>query len=201
MIECVVIGGGQAGLAASHHLGRRGVEHLVLERGRIAETWRTARWDGFHLNTPNWAALLPGAEPLGSDPDAFASRDEVVVYLERYAERIVAPVQVGIEVTSLRVAGGGFELVANGERLRTRSVVVASGAFQQPRRAAAADRAYEMHSAAYRNPQQLPGGGVLIVGSGQSGCEIAQELLDAGREVHISVRRCPWAPAAIGVAS
>lgn len=194
-LDCVVIGGGQAGLAASHHLAGRGIEHVVLERGRVAETWRSARWDGFHLNTPNWTARLPGAGLLGDDPEAFASRDQVIAYLDRYATRMEAPIRTGVEVSGLRHAGGTFQLTTGDGRLLARSVVVASGAFQQPRRSeAAAGGVAELHSSAYRNPGMLPDGPVLIVGSGQSGCEIAQELLDAGREVHVAVGRCPWAP-------
>ena len=132
MIDCVVIGGGQAGLAASYHLRRRGIEHVVFERGRVAETWRTARWDGFHLNTPNWATQLPGLERSGVDPDAFASLPEVIGLLEGYCDRIDAPLQTGVSVAGLRRRRGMFELDIAGDRVQARSVVVATGAFQQP---------------------------------------------------------------------
>jgi putative flavoprotein involved in K+ transport len=197
MVDCAVIGGGQAGLAASYHLGRLGVEHVVLERGRVAETWRSARWDGFHLNTPNWATRLPGFKPAGADPDSFAPLAEVIDMLEAYAERIDAPVRAGVEVTALRRVGTSFELDVDGDTISARSAIVATGAFQQPTSAPVTglgDRVLVTHTSAYRSPGQLPEGGVLIVGSGQSGCEIAQELIDDGREVHLSVGRCPWAP-------
>ena len=198
MIDCAVIGGGQAGLAASYHLRRRGIEHVVFERGRVAETWRTARWDGFHLNTPNWATQLPGLERPGVDADGFASLPEVIGLLEDYCDRIDAPLQTGVSVAELRSRRGIFELDIAGDRVQARSVVVATGAFQQPTLASVVEAApasvLQLHTSAYRNPGALPDGGVLVVGSGQSGCEIPQELLDAGRRVHLSVGRCPWAP-------
>jgi putative flavoprotein involved in K+ transport len=194
MIECAVIGGGQAGLATSYQLGLRDVEHLVLERGRVAETWRTARWDGFHLNTPNWTVQLPGMESPGEDPDAFAPLAEVIGFLERYAGLVGAPVREQAQVTQVRPADGRFELTVDGDTLHARSLVVASGAFQQPTTRPPSAGVPELHSSAYCRPDLLPDGDVLVVGSGQSGCEIAQELLDAGREVHLSVGRCPWAP-------
>jgi len=197
VIDCAVIGAGQAGLATSYHLSLLGVEHIVLERGQVAETWRSARWDGFHLNTPNWGTQLPGLPMPGDDPDAFAGRDEVIETLEGYAGRIAAPIQEHAEVAALRRSGGGFELEAGGETLLTRSVIVASGAFQQPTgppEAGLPSGLLSMHTSAYRRPGQLPAGNVLVVGSGQSGCEIAQELLDDGRGVHVAVGRCPWFP-------
>ena len=197
MIDCVVVGAGQAGLATSYHLTRLGVEHVVLERGRVGETWRTARWDSFHLNTPNWATLLPGLAPSHADPDAFAPLADVVDLLDRYAEDVDAPVRRA-RVTALRAASRSFELTLADDVLETRSVVVATGAFQQPTAAPAGpnppSRVLQMHTAAYRNHEQLPEGGVLVVGSGQSGCEIGQELLELGREVHLAVGRCGWAP-------
>ena len=196
MIDCVVIGAGQAGLAASFHLSRLGVEHVVLERGRVAETWRT-RWDSFHLNTPNWCTQLPGLDLAGYEPDAFATRAEIVEQIAGYAKRIGAPVRTA-DVSALRESGGSFELALADDALDARSVVVATGAFQQP----LANRAVEdvpsgvvqLHTSAYRNPGHLPDGAVLIVGSGQSGCEIGIELLESGREVHLSLGRCGWFP-------
>jgi putative flavoprotein involved in K+ transport len=197
VLECVVIGAGQAGLSASCHLSRHGIEHVVLERGRVGETWRTRRWDSFCLNTPNWCTRLPGMDPPG-EPDVFASREDVVAMFTDYASRIEAPVQRA-EVTSLRATPeGGFELTIADDVLATRSVVVATGAFQQPTGVpASADLprgVVHMHTAEYRNPGELPDGGVLIVGSGQSGCEIGMELLEAGRPVHLAVGRCGWFP-------
>jgi hypothetical protein len=130
MIDCAVIGAGQAGLATSYHLSRLGVEHVVLERGRVGETWHV-RWDSFHLNTPNWCTQLPGLDLSGMDPDAFAPRAEIVELLAGYAGRIAAPVETA-EVTGLRASAGGFELELTDAALAARSVVVATGAFQQP---------------------------------------------------------------------
>src|SRR6185436_10507761 len=130
MIDCAVIGAGQAGLATSYHLSRLGVEHVVLERGRVGETWHV-RWDSFHLNTPNWCTQLPGLDLSGADPDAFAPRDEVVRMFEGYADDIGAPVRTG-DVTALRSQSGAFSLELADDTLAARSVVVATGAFQQP---------------------------------------------------------------------
>lgn len=194
MLDCAVIGAGQAGLATSYHLSRLGVEHVVLERGLVAETWRTARWDSFHLNTPNWCTQLPGLE-LDADPDAFAALAEVVDTLTGYADRIGAPVRTA-EVRGLGAADGGFALFLAGDELGARSVVVATGAFQRPLAARAPDGVpagiLQLHTSAYRRSEDLPEGGVLIVGSGQSGCEIGLELLERGRAVHLAVGRCGW---------
>ena len=192
-----MIGGGQAGLSASYHLSKLRIEHVVLERGRVANTWRTARWDGFHLNTPNWATQLPGMAPSHSNPDAFAPLADVISFLEGYAEQIHAPLKTGANVTALRPGSSGFELEVDGDSVSARAVVVASGSFQRPTPPAAGRVAprgiHQMHTSEYRRPSDLPDGDVLIVGSGQSGCEIAQELLDDQRTVHLAVGRCPWA--------
>ena len=196
VVDCVVVGAGQAGLASSYHLSSLGIEHVLLDRGEVAQTWRVARWDGFHLNTPNWATQLPGLGASDADPDAFAALVDVIALLENYAVEIDAPVRTGVEVTSLRRTPRGFELDVDGDSVRARAVVVASGAFQQPtaRVAEVPSDVLQLHTAAYRRAGDLPDGAVLVVGSGQSGCEIAQELLEAGRVVHLSVGRCPWAP-------
>lgn len=196
MIDCAVIGAGQAGLATSYHLTRLGVEHVVLERGRVGETWRT-RWNSFHLNTPNWCTQLPGLDLPGADPDAFAPLDEVVQTLARYADEIGAPIRT-VDVTALGSRGGAFELGLGDDVLAARSVVVATGAFQQPLANRAVDDVprgvVQLHTSTYRSPGDLPDGGVLIVGSGQSGCEIGLELLEAGRDVHLALGRCGWFP-------
>jgi putative flavoprotein involved in K+ transport len=196
MVDCVVVGAGQAGLASSYHLSSLGIEHIVLERGEVAQTWRVARWDGFHLNTPNWATQLPGLRASDAHPDEFAALGEVIGLLENYALDIDAPVRTGVDVTELRHTVRGFELDVDGDSVQARAVVVATGAFQQPtaRVAEVPSEVLQLHTAAYRRAGELPDGAVLVVGSGQSGCEIAQELLEAGRVVHLSVGRCPWAP-------
>lgn len=196
--ETVVIGGGQAGLAASYFLTQRGCEHVVLEQGRVGETWRSKRWDGFAINTPNWSMQLPGHPYQGPDPDGFCSAPDVVAYLEAFAGSFGAPVQEGVRVSALRRENGQYVLDANGEPLRARTVVVSTGAFQRPAPSPLARHVpgdvFQLHAEDYRHPQQLPEGAVLIVGSGQSGCQIANELLGAGRTVVMSVGRCPWAP-------
>jgi putative flavoprotein involved in K+ transport len=198
-IETVVIGAGQAGLAASYHLTQHGRDHVVLERGRVAETWRTQRWDGFSLNTPNWAQQLPGYHYRGAEPDAFAPLTEVIGYLEAYATSFRAPVREVVEVTRVRREDGGLLVEAGGEPiLEAHNVVVAAGAYQRPTARPPADAlpddVFQLHTSEYRRPDQLPNGAVLVVGSGQSGCQIAEELLAAGRAVYLSVGRCPWLP-------
>jgi putative flavoprotein involved in K+ transport len=197
-VETIVIGAGQAGLSTSYHLAARGFEHLVLERGDVGDTWRTKRWDGFYLNTPNWAQQLPGHEYDGPEPDAFSSRDEVVEYLDAYARAIPAPVRTGAEVTRLRAEDGGYRLETGSGELRARNVVVAAGAYQRPTRPALAGAApadvLQLHTSEYRSPEQLAPGGVLVVGGGQSGCQIADELNQAGVPTFMAVGRCGWFP-------
>ena len=198
-IDTVVIGAGQAGLAASHLLRQRGRKHVILEQGRIGETWRSQRWDGFCLNTPNWGQQLPGYHYDGPAPDAFAPLTEVIAYLEGYARDDDAPVRTGVRVTGLRQEPpNGWLVDAGGDELHAANVVVATGAFPKPHLPAVAGSAssevVELHTSAYRRPEQLPVGGVLVVGSGQSGCQIADELLRGRREVYLSVGRCPWLP-------
>lgn len=198
-IETIVIGAGHAGLSTSYHLTRLGREHVVLERGRVAETWRTQRWDGFYLNTPNWAQQLPGHEYRGLDRDGFAPLTEVIGYLDDYARAIGSDVREGVEVSGLRGRSDGVYVVeTNASELLASNVVVATGAYQRPTPAAVARQApadvFQLHTSEYRRPEQLPGGAVLVVGSGQSGCQIAEELLEAGRTVYLSVGRCPWVP-------
>jgi putative flavoprotein involved in K+ transport len=194
-VDTVVIGAGQAGLATSFLLSGRGREHVVLEQGRVAETWRTRRWDGFRLNTPNHYLRLPGHEYAGDDPEAFLTRDETVAYLERYAESAHVPLRTA-RVSSLASRGaGGFSLETSDGPLEAGNVVVATGAYQRPAPPSApgapAAGILQLHSADYRRPDQLPPGGVLVIGSGQSGCQIADELKRDGRDVYLSVGRCP----------
>jgi putative flavoprotein involved in K+ transport len=195
-ILAVVIGGGQAGLATSHELTQMNVEHVVLERGRVAQTWR-GRWDSFCLVTPNWFCRLPGHHYDGPEPDGFMPRDDIVGYLERYAERYRAPVRENVEVSSLNPTDDGFLLRTQDSEIRARSVVVSTGAYQRSSLpAGAADLPpdlYQVDVDGYRNPNELPDGDVLVIGSGQSGCQIAEECLEAGREVFLSCGRAPWA--------
>jgi len=172
--EIVVIGGGQAGLCTSFFLARYGQEHVVLEQGRVAETWRTQRWESFTLNTPNWTLQLPGHGYAGDGPDAFMPRDDVVSYLERYAEVIDAPLRPGVRVASLERTSDGYLLETSEGPLEADTVVVATGAFQRPRAPAIAGdrdpRILQLHTSDYRSPDQLPAGAVLVIGRGQSGC-------------------------------
>lgn len=198
LIDTIVIGAGQAGLSASYHLTQHGREHVVLERGEVADTWRTKRWDGFYLNTPNWAHRLPGHEYHGPDPDAFAPRDEVVSYLEEYARAIPARVRTGVRVTALRQEQDGYRVENDGDHLRAANVIVATGAYDRPTpaelAAAAPPGVLQLHTSESRNPEQLAPGAVLVVGSGQSGCQITDELNQAGRTTYLAVGRCPWFP-------
>lgn len=197
-IDAVVIGAGQAGLATSYELTRRGVEHVVLERGKVGETWRSERWDGFYLNTPNWSLQLPGFHYDGPNPDAFASLRETVGYFEAYAESFCAPVREQTGVTGVRRTSNGLQVETPAGAIEARSVIVAAGAYQRPtpNRLAQAlpSGVMSLHTTEYRRPSQLPEGAVAIIGSGQSGCQIAEELRAAGRDVYLSVGRCPWVP-------
>jgi len=194
-IRVAVIGGGQAGLAVSHELTARDVEHVVLERRRIAQTWRD-RWDSFCLVTPNWTVQLPGGADAGDDPDGYLPRDEIVAHLETYAASFAAPVREGVEVTALRQAEDGFVLETSAGVLDAEQVVVCSGAYQRPHRPAAAASLPAglpaIDAESYHNPSALPPGRVLVVGSGQTGCQIAEEVAEAGREVFLACGRAPW---------
>jgi len=193
-----VIGAGQAGLAVSHELTALDVEHVVLERASIGQTWR-GRWDSFCLVTPNWTMSLPGFAYGGDDPEGHVPRDEIVSYLEKYASSFGAPVQEGIEVESLESgAASTFLLRTSAGELGAEQVVVCAGAYQRPHRPPAA-AAFPpdtpvIDAAGYRNPAALPPGKILVIGSGQTGCQIAEELREAGRELVLSCGRAPWLP-------
>ena len=196
--QVVVIGAGQAGLAVSHELSELGVGHVVLERARVGQTWRD-HWDSFCLVTPNWTMSLPGFPYAGDDPEGFAPRDEIVGYLERYALSIGAPVREGVGVDSLEPGSKGrFLLRTSAGDMEAESVVVCTGAFQRPYRPDAAATfppgLLVIDAEGYRNPAALPPGKVLVIGSGQTGCQISEELHEAGREVFLACGRAPWAP-------
>ncbi|MGZ4289210.1 MAG: flavin-containing monooxygenase [Gaiellaceae bacterium] len=195
-VDVLVIGAGQAGLAVSHELAALGVEHVVLERGRIAQTWR-ARWESFCLVTPNATIRLPGGAYAGDDPNGFMRKDEIVRHFERWAGSFRAPVREEVTVTSLELADrGGFSLQASTGALHAQSVVVCTGAYQRPHRPAgmSSGGVAELDADAYTNEATLPPGKVLVVGSGQTGCQLAEELHDAGRKVVLSCGRAPWVP-------
>jgi putative flavoprotein involved in K+ transport len=198
----VVVGGGQAGLAVSRELAQAGVSHVVLERGSVGQTWRD-RWESFCLVTPNWSMQLPGKPYDGEDPDGFDPRDDIVAFLERYASECDTPIREGVDVRSLdRLPDGGFRLQTSADEIVADAVVVATGAYQRPHRPAGSealpDDLLQIDVEGYTAPGALPNGPVLVVGSGQSGCQIAEELHDAGREVFLSCGRAPWAARRIG---
>ncbi len=193
-VDTLIIGGGQAGLAMSERLSMRGFSHLVIERHRIAERWRAERWDGLHANGPAWHDRLPGLEIPNVTPDGFASRDQMVAYFEAYAERIKVPLRCGVTVTSLTTMpdGSGFRAETSGGVIEAKQVVAATGPFQRPvvpPMVPAELGIAQMHSNAYRNPEQLPPGAVLVVGAGSSGAQIADELQRAGKQVYLCVGR------------
>jgi len=193
----VVIGAGQAGLVTSYWLSQLGVEHRVLERRDTLGGAFQDRWDGFYMNTPNLSLDLPGMPYDGDDRDAFIPRDAAVDLFRRYAELIAAPVQTGVDVTRVSAAPeGGFLLETSQGSLRAGKVVLATGAYQVPKvpPAELPTGVTQLHTHDYRNPEQLPDGAVLIVGTGQSGGQIAEELHDAGRDVHLAVSVVPEAP-------
>jgi putative flavoprotein involved in K+ transport len=191
--ETVIVGGGQAGLAQSYHLGRLGCPHVILERGRVAERWRSERWDSLMFQVPNWSLRLPGQEYRGGRPDGFATRDEVVAFIERYRDAIDAPVRTGVRVDRVAPIDRGFRLETTDGPIEAVNVVVATGPYQEPifpaLRDAVPPGVAQVHSSGYRNPAQLPPGAVLVVGSGASGCQIVEDLLAVGRTVYLAVGR------------
>ena len=193
-LDTLIIGGGQAGLSMSHMLSLRGRPHLVLERGRIAERWHSERWHGLKFQFPNWSVQLPNFPFQHNDADGFATSADIVDYLERYAAHVKAPIRCGVGVTALRreESGEGFIALTSAGPIRARNVVVATGPYQRaqiPDLIANADHLVQLHASAYKAPEQLPPGAILIVGSGASGAQIAEELVRAGRQVHLSVGR------------
>ncbi len=189
-IHTLVVGGGQAGVAMSEHLGRRGVPHLVLERHRIAERWRTERWDSLVANGPAWHDRFPNMTFDDLDPFSFAPKDRIATYFEDYARQIAAPIRCGVEVRSVEKTGEGFRAETSDGVITCRNVVAATGPFQKPLipQVVPDDLGIvQMHSTGYRNPAQLPDGAVMVVGSGASGTQIADELLRSGRKVYLAV--------------
>ena len=196
--DTVVIGGGQAGLAMSAILQQRGLEHVVLERRQVGERWRTERWESLRFQFPNWSLELPGYAYSGEDANGFAHWREILRVIEYYAASTHAPVREHTEVTELRTDEGGFVLAVPDGTIHARHVVVATGPFQRPRipqfSEGVAPSVLQTDPTRYRRPQDLPDGAVLVVGSGASGCQIADELMRAGRTVFLSIsshRRAP----------
>lgn len=198
-VPVAIVGGGQAGLAMSWLLKQRGIEHIVFERHRVAHEWREARWDSFCLVTPNWQCRLPGWPYAGRDPHGFMLKDEIVAYLEGYAASFAPPLCEGTSVTRLRpLDDGGFELKTTSGDWIAGQIVIATGGYHTPIVPRSAERlpasVLQLHSSNYRNPHALPAGAVLVVGTGQSGCQIAEDLHLAGRQVHLAVGTAPRSP-------
>lgn len=187
----VVVGAGHAGLAASHFLGERSIDHVVLERGEVANSWRHERWDSLRLLTPNWQSRLPGHDYTGSDPDGYMSAGEVADFIDGFAAASKAPVRTAVEVTSVRRTAGGYDVNTSEGLVRAESVVIASGACNRPSVPAFAaslpPELTQLTAFDYRNPAQLPEGGVLVVGASATGVQLAAELQRSGRPVTLSV--------------
>jgi putative flavoprotein involved in K+ transport len=194
-VETVIIGGGHGGLTMSYSLSQLGLEHVILERGRVGERWRSERWDSFHFQFPNCTIELPGFKYQCDDPDAFAPGREVVRFLDGYAALIKAPVRCGVTVTSLEQSSRvrRYLIRTRNDPIEAGTVVIATGPFQQlavPAIGAAVPAdIFEVDSTKYRNPDQLPPGAILVVGSGLSGCQITEDLTQSGRRVYLSVGR------------
>ncbi|GJE19082.1 MSMEG_0569 family flavin-dependent oxidoreductase [Methylobacterium marchantiae] len=195
----IVVGGGQAGLSMSYQLRLRGIDHILFEKDSIAHAWKTQRWDSFCLVTPNWQCQLPGFPYPGGEPHGFMPKDEIVGYIEAYARAIAAPVVEGVAVTAIRRRPGGGFIVATSRGEHTADqVVMAISGYHVPSIPAFAARLpgdiRQIHSSAYRNSGGMPEGAVLVVGSGQSGCQIAEDLHLSGRKVHLVVGSAPRCP-------
>ncbi|WPB55608.1 MSMEG_0569 family flavin-dependent oxidoreductase [Xylophilus sp. GOD-11R] len=191
----VVVGGGQAGLSVSYFLREQGTDHAIFEKHRAMHTWRTQRWDNFCLVTPNWQCALPGHPYAGDDPHGFMKKDQITDYLDGFRAKLAPPIHEGVAVQSIRQEGDLFRVRSSQGECLAEQVVVASGGYHQPIVPRLAERLpasiTQIHSADYKNAAQLPPGKVLVVGSGQSGAQIAEDLHLAGREVVLAIGEAP----------
>jgi len=191
-VEVVVVGAGQAGVAMSEHLTNARISHVVLERDRIAERWRTERWDSLVANGPAWHDRFPNLDFEGFDPDAFVPKEAVAEYFEAYAKKFKAPIRTGVEVKSVTrlSTDSGFKVETSDGEILAKYVVAATGPFQKPAIPPVVPESatiHQLHSSDYHNPAQLPEGGVIVVGAGSSGVQIAADLRNSGRDVYLSV--------------
>ncbi|MGV2101159.1 MSMEG_0569 family flavin-dependent oxidoreductase [Rhizobium sp. 21-4511-3d] len=190
-----VIGGGQAGLSASHYLKKHDIDHVVFEKKTVAHKWKNERWDAFCLVTPNWQCQLPDHPYDGDDPHGFMVKDEIIGYVDRFVKKVNAPVLEGTSVTSLEKTGDLFKIETSAGSITADSVIIATSLYSAPAIPRAAERLpddiLQIHTADYRNPSLLPDGAVVVVGSGQSGCQIAEDLHLAGRKVHMVTGNAP----------
>lgn len=200
-INTVIVGGGQAGLACSYYLTQHQIDHVIFEQAmQPASAWREQRWDTFTLVTPNWAFLLPGASYDGPDPNGYMRREEVISRLEHYIDRYALPIQYGIKVLSVNRSDDdtSYMILTNQEVWHAKNLVIATGLFQKPKLPSfyqqISPRLVQLHSCEYHNPAQLPLGAVLVVGSAQSGAQIAEELLESGRKVYLAVSHAGRVP-------
>ncbi|WP_282604350.1 NAD(P)-binding domain-containing protein [Pelagibius sp. Alg239-R121] len=191
--DVLIIGAGQGGLSASYYLMQAGIEHRVLDRGEIGHAWAAHRWDSFCLVTPNWTVNLPGRPYEGKDPDGFMLRNEFVTYLKDWAASFNAPVSEGIDVTRVTPGQSGFRLQTSRGEMRTRAVIIATATYQHPKVPAVATRMpaeiLQLHAEQYKSTEQAAEGGVLVVGSGQTGCQIVEDFLREGRKTYLCVGR------------
>jgi putative flavoprotein involved in K+ transport len=200
-VPVLIVGGGQAGLSVSYYLKRKGIQHVVLERAVVGHAWRSERWDTFCLVTPNWQCALPDFPYTGDDPDGFMVKDEIVAYIEAFARMVDAPIHEGVTVQKVsRDDDGLFHVASTMGTWTADHVVMAISGYHVPAVPRVGERLprslYQIHSQDYRNPEQIPEGEVLIVGTGQSGCQIAEDLHLAGRKVHLAVGDAPRSPRA-----
>ena len=197
--DVVVVGAGQAGLSVSYLLSQAGIDHMVLERGKIGESWRSQRWDSFHLNTPNWSNGLTGMEFHPEEPDRFSDYGKLIAYFENYASKFELPIRQKTAVNSLEgTATGGYVLKTENTTYHANAVVMAAGSMSRPKvpdvLKSLPDDILSLTAGSYRNSALLPDGAVLVVGSGQSGCQIVEDLLDAGRKVYLCASRVGRVP-------
>jgi putative flavoprotein involved in K+ transport len=196
----IIVGGGQAGLAISYCLKQKSIDHVIFEKNQIGYAWQQKRWDTFCLVTPNWQCTLPGYPYQGNNPDGFMERDEIVAYIKDYAKSFDPPIKEGVEIFSVTKnnSQGLFEITSSIGNYTANQVVIATGSYHQAKIPRIAekfiDNILQLHSADYKNPESLPEGEVLVVGSGQSGCQIAEDLHLAGRKTHLCVGGAPRSP-------